>query len=44
MKRAFVKSLKEYKSPSKFEEKKLLAAAKRLKGKRRGSKSAPVKN
>ncbi len=31
MKRTFVKSLKEYDAPSQFEEKKILAAARRLK-------------
>lgn len=35
MKRTYVKSLKEYKYPSRFEEKKILAAAKRIQGKRK---------
>lgn len=35
MKRTYVKSLKEYRAPSQFEEKRLLAAAKRLKKKRK---------
>ncbi|MBI4249297.1 MAG: hypothetical protein HY611_07325 [Elusimicrobia bacterium] len=35
MKRTYVKSLKEYRHPSRFEEKKILAAARRLKKKRK---------
>lgn len=35
MKHTYVKSLKEYKYPSRFEEKKILAAARRIKGKRK---------
>ncbi len=35
MKHTYVKSLKEYSSPSQFDEKKILAAARRLKKKRK---------
>jgi predicted DNA binding CopG/RHH family protein len=35
MKHTYVKSLSEYRSPSKFEEKKILAAARRLKKQRK---------
>lgn len=35
MKHTYVKSLKEYEAPSQFEEKKILAAARRLKKKRK---------
>ncbi|MBI3551551.1 MAG: hypothetical protein HY077_03470 [Elusimicrobia bacterium] len=35
MKHTYVRSLKEYRSPSQFEEKKILAAARRLKRKRK---------
>lgn len=35
MKRTYVKSLKEYEYPSRFEKKKILAAARRIKGKRK---------
>lgn len=35
MKRTYVKSLKEYEAPSQFEEKKILAAARRLKKSRK---------